>query len=609
MLVRRLRRLAVVGALLTAAAAALPAAAAGAATQTDPPGSRGPWAYDISVTPHEIDATGGPVTVSLFEIATSSTIDHGPDVWFTKDGVTTSATAATLVSGDTTAGTWIAHPVVPADATGSWSLVIADATTTTGDSGAVQTLPDELRVGFPDPPASVSAVATGVGTHLRLSWPAAHDGGRTITAYRVIGSNSATVTTTPGDVLEADVDVAGQPTGRPPVYTVVSVNAVGLSLPSSPSPLTPAPATVPQAPTGLVGRFGYGTANLSWQPSPHALTSAVTSSVVTLEPGDHTCTTAYLGCSITGLPTDVIYTAVVRSVNSFGPSEPSKPLVLGPPGPVADFSVGIIGTSVNLNWTADPNTADPSTYSVTTDQAGLGCTTKATWCRIDGLEVGRTYRFWIHATDSMGVGATGDPVSATVVDVPAAPPIGTLTRTDTTVTAHWTAADDHGLPLETYVVTATSAQRGTWVDLIPATARSYTFTRLPTGVPFTVTVQAQNNLGEGPETTLGTATLPDPSVVPTAPARPRITVEASSRLTVRWRVVVDDAAPRVDGYELSVLRAGHVLQRIDADAARRIARTMPLPPGRYTVRVRAHNRAGWSPLSLASTAELSASQD
>ena len=543
------------------------------------------------------------MTVSIYVIAGRGTVDHAPDVWFTHEGSSTPPVEAALDSGDTTYGTWIAHPVIPADATGSWSLVIADATTTTGDSASPATYSDFVRVGFPDPPTSLGAAATGVGTHVRLSWAAAHDGGRPITAYHVLDSWGRTVATTSGDEFEADVDLADSLPGRAPVYTVVSENAVGLSAASAASPLTAAPATAPEAPRNLVGRFRYGSANLTWQPSPHAFTSAVTSSVVTLEPGDETCTTFSLSCTVTGLTDGVVYTAEVRSVNSIGTGPPSAPLVLGPPA-VTGFVADVLMTTAYLSWDADPNTADPPTYRVTTDQAGLGCTTTTTFCRLDGLEAGRTYAFTVRATNSLGAGAGVGPVSGTAFDVPSAPPPGPITRTDTAVSFRWSAADGRGKPVENYIVTGTSAHAGTWIDVLPATARSDHFSRLPPGVPFTFIVQAQNAVGEGPASTLGVVKLPDPFVVPGTPSRPRPAVSASKRITVAWQPVPSGAGTHVDRYDVAVLRAGHVVQDIRTDPTQHSTRTKVLPAGTYTVRVRAHNHAGWSRPSPIATATV-----
>lgn len=600
-LVRRVRSLLAIAGLLASAWSVGSAAPAGADTPADAEVNAGPWALDAAVTPGELDADGGTLDVAISMWAATGTIDHGPDVWFAQNGATTSEAPSALASGDATAGTWVAHPVIPANATGSWDLVIGDATTTTGDTESTETMPDRLRVGFPDPPTSVDAVATGAGTHVLLSWPAAHDGGRPITAYHVIDSHGGTVATVAGDVLDADVDLADSPPDRAPLYTVVSENAVGRSLASDPSPLIPAPATVPEPPVGLVGRFGYGTAILSWQPSPHAFTSAVTSSVVTLEPGDETCSTAYLSCTETGLPDGVVYTAEVRSVNSVGASAPSRPLVLGPPGPVADFSAGVVLRSASLTWSADPNTADPATYTVTTDQAGVGCITRITSCQIDALEAGHAYTFTIRATNSMGVGPVSSPVTRTAYDFPAAPRPGAITRTDTAVTVRWSAADGQGKPVDSYVVRGTSAHNGEWVDVLPGTARSDRFTRLPTDVPFTFTVRAQNEVGEGPASGLGTAALPDPMVVPRTPLPPTAAAGSSRRITVSWRPASPGHGMSVNGYEISVLRAGRAVQNLWTGATRYSVVTKVLPAGRYEVRIRAHNHGGWSPQSRSVT--------
>src|SRR6185437_14792816 len=155
-----------------------------------------------------------------------------------------------------------------------------------------------------------------------VSWTAGDDGGSAITGY--------TVTTSPGGATTSasgtSVLVTGLTDGTAYTFTITATNGIGTSSASDrSSPVTPtAPATAPDAPTGVGAVAGDGQATVSWT-APAANGSPITGYTVTTSPGDTTTPASGTSVLVTGLTDGTAYTFTVTATNGIGTSSASDP--------------------------------------------------------------------------------------------------------------------------------------------------------------------------------------------------------------------------------------------------------------------------------------------
>jgi hypothetical protein len=110
-----------------------------------------------------------------------------------------------------------------------------------------------------------------------------------------------------------------------------------------------------------------------------------------------------------------------------------------------------------------------------------------------------------------GIEAASSTDSATVLvvaaDLPGAPAIGTLSVTEGTIEVDWSPpADDGGVPITGYVVSALDGATEVARLEVAGDARSAVLDGLANGTPHTVTVAAVNAVGMGPDATAGPVT-------------------------------------------------------------------------------------------------------
>src|SRR5262249_33214956 len=140
-----------------------------------------------------------------------------------------------------------------------------------------------------------------------------------ISSYTVTSSPGGVVATVGGSVTTATVKGLTNGTGY--TFTGVATRSVGDSLPSSPSDSV-TPATVPGAPTSVVGTPGNDSVRLSWVPPTSNGGSPVTGYVVTVLPGGQSVQFSGSATSgtVTGLTNGSSYTFTVAAVNEVGES-------------------------------------------------------------------------------------------------------------------------------------------------------------------------------------------------------------------------------------------------------------------------------------------------
>ncbi|GAA5105009.1 hypothetical protein GCM10023339_00490 [Alloalcanivorax gelatiniphagus] len=261
------------------------------------------------------------------------------------------------------------------------------------------------------------------------------------------------------------------------------------------------------------------------------------------------------------------YALQVKAVNATGESATvSTPVTVrtaDAPGAVGDLRVhqlDVVAGTATVSWTAPDDGGSPLYgYSVALTDETTGQTTRhgsaETSYALTGLQSGHRYRVEVGSQNNAGPGA-----SATVVfAVAGAPgPVGGLSvsadRLARTVTAAWAApAQTGGAAIRGYQV---RLDGGAWLQL-PATATSYTFTGVPTGV-HVVDVRAENGAVDGAgqpltSTASGTAEMP---AAPVAPGSVRgLTVApdaANGRVTLSWAAPADDGGAPVTDYVVVV---------------------------------------------------------
>jgi hypothetical protein len=205
--------------------------------------------------------------------------------------------------------------------------------------------PDPFNLTPTGPPSAPAAPTIGTAT--------AADSGAVISFAPAPGTwpaaTSYTVTSNPGGVTAtgpaSPITVTGLTNGTAYTFTVTATNAVGTSPPSAASSsVTPVPATVPGAPSGLTAVPGTNQVALSWSPPASNGGAAVTDYVVqyarsgsgawqTVADGVSTSTTT----TVTGLSGGVSYDFQVAALNAVG---------VGPYGAIA--STTPIATSPEL---------------------------------------------------------------------------------------------------------------------------------------------------------------------------------------------------------------------------------------------------------------------
>jgi predicted phage tail protein len=173
-----------------------------------------------------------------------------------------------------------------------------------------------------------------------------------------------------------------------------------------------------------------------------------------------------------------------------------------------------------------------------------------------------------------------------------APSVPTAVRTERgvhAVTVRWQPpVNVAGSPIAGYTVTLDARS-----VLLPATARSFTFSGLSAGQPVRVSIRASNRSGTGNAIVRTTAA----AAAPWAPASVRGTGRPGS-VVLAWTPPTDDGGLAVTGYTVArngVDTAGRTMPTRWVSARTRTITLSSLRPGRtYLVTIRAVNAAGTS---------------
>ena len=299
------------------------------------------------------------------------------------------------------------------------------------------------------------------------------------------------------------------------IRSTASQSSRGLSLQSTTvfNLVAPAPATVPDAPTGVTAARGNAQATVSWGApadggSPingYQLEYRATSSPTWIA----FPTTEMSSETVTGLANGTEYIFRVAAVNGVGTSTFTESNAVTP-ATVPDAPPGVAAvrgdTRATVSWGAPSDggslitgyvlryypTLNPD--STTTVTVGTTPTTRT----VTGLTNGTQYTFEVSAVNDVGVGA---PASTTVTPAtaPDAPTdVTAVSETAGQATVSWGAPSDGGSPITRYELRySPNTAVPTWTDVTvaPATATTQTVTGLNNGTEYIFEVRAVNDVG------------------------------------------------------------------------------------------------------------------
>ena len=136
------------------------------------------------------------------------------------------------------------------------------------------------------------------------------------------------------------------------------------------------------------------------------------------------------------------------------------------------------------------------------------CSSSGLACTIGGLTNGVTYSVTVHATNSVGPGPESNARAATPATVPGAPGKVSAKAAGSGITITWaTPTSNGGSAITAYrVYRGTSSTSGALVATVNANATSFLDTTAPRKAKSYYWVTAVNAIGEGPRSTVVSAT-------------------------------------------------------------------------------------------------------
>ncbi len=481
----------------------------------------------------------------------------------------------------------------------SYSIEVLSTNSQGQGSGAFWSTP-VVPSTVPDPPKNVLATAlTGGAT---VSWSApAFDEGSVVTTYVVTAQpGGSTCTWTSGPLT---CSVLGLTNATSYSFTVVAGNANGLSTAGTSNNVTP--ATVPGAPTGVVGTsFQDGSSLVTWQAPGSNGGGAITQYVVTAQPGGSTCTwnSGPLSCVVPTLVDGATYTFTVTATNWAGTSPPSSasssvtPAAV--PGVVLNVAVQPVAGGATVTWNAPQTTggAPITGYQVSASPGGASCSwvSGPLTCTVTGLTNGMSYTFAVIAENGAGSSIANDPTApVTPRTVPSSPTSVSVAFGNQSAIVSWSAsALDGGSPITSYLVLDST---GVYTCSAPSTATSCVVHGLTNGTTYTFTVVAVNVAGPSPAASAGSVT---PSTTPGAPTITTV-VAGNSQVTVTWQEPTSTGGAPITQYLISASPGGSTCTWVSGPL---ICTVVGLSNGtNYTFTVVAVNQSGSGLSSSASS--------
>ncbi len=451
----------------------------------------------------------------------------------------------------------------------------------------------------PFTPAAVPGQPTSVAgtpgnTQVPVTWAAPAANGSTITSYTATSSPGGLTCTT----ATLGCTVTGLTNGTAYTFTVTATNGMGAGAVSAAS-ASITPRTVPGAPTGVTATAANASAPVSWTAPVSNGGSAITGYTVTSTPGSLTCTTATLGCTVSGLTNGTAYTFTVTATNAAGAGSASSASNSVTPATVPGAPTGVTAAAGNasaaINWSAPASTggAAISGYTATASPGGATCTTATLGCTVTGLTNGTPYTFTVTATNWAGTGASSSASgAATPYTIPGAPSGVSATGGNTQAVVTWSAAATNGAVITGYTITSSPGSKTCTWTTGPLTC---TVTGLTNGTSYTFTATATNLAGTGSASSPSAAVVP--ATVPGAPTGVGAT-PGNGTAAVSWSAPASNGGAAITGYTVTSSPGGQTCTTATLGCS-----VGGLSNGTsYTFTVTATNSAGTSSASTASAA-------
>jgi hypothetical protein len=371
----------------------------------------------------------------------------------------------------------------------------------------------------PAAPTGVQAVMGTTPGSVVVSWTVPDNGGKPIYGYIIrafLGSGTTPVATGYAYPPSTSFTFSGLDGAGPYTFTVSAGNVYGWSAQSAPS-TSMWLYTVPGVPANVSATTGNaaGTATISWTAPVSGGRSILGYRISAyLGSGTTPVATAYPGANptsytMTGLTAGVSYTFSVTAVNALGwgaeSARSASISIFTAPGAPTSVQAVVDTTSVTVSWYAPASNGGSSItgYVVTASTGNADETFTAStpgWAlstALTQLIAGKTYTVTVKAVNAIGTGPASLPASpVTLPTVPAAPANLSVAPSGSTLQVTWLApAFNGGKPVIGYTVTVSDGIHSPTSQQVTSTSAS--FTGLPTGTTYTVTVTASNAVGTG----------------------------------------------------------------------------------------------------------------
>jgi hypothetical protein len=191
------------------------------------------------------------------------------------------------------------------------------------------------------------------------------------------------------------------------------------------------------------------------------------------------------------------------------------------------------------------------------------------------------------------ISGTSDAVAAAH---PSAPRSVAAKPGNTTVRITWVPPlSNGGAPIDRYGVQRAATSSGPWTTVAEPSPATFAWknTGLVNGTRYYYRVRAHNVAGWGTPSATRSAV---PRTVPSAPQSPSVT-SGDTSATVSWSVPVSDGGAAINMYQLQISTDGSTWSNLSAGTLTHLTAGGLQNGAEYRFRVRAHNVAGWGPVS------------
>ena len=459
----------------------------------------------------------------------------------------------------------------------------------------------------PSAPTGITGVSGDRQASISWATPSTN-GGSPITSY--------VVTATPGgfsctSLAPTACTVTGLANGSDYTFTVVAVNAIGTSKPSSVTS-TITPRSVPGAPTNVVARSASSSLVVTWVPPVDDGGADITSFTATVDPGGRTCIYAVAlpeadQCTISGLTNGTAYLVSVTAANEAGvgpaSSQSTNAIPVGPPSSPRSLSARTGSGQIAMSWSAPTDNGGSSItgYTATAKPGRLSCTAVSTSCTITGLTNGTAYSVTVVATNIAGPGTSAGISSIVPSTVPGAPTSVVAKALNRKAEVTWNPpSSTGGLPITSYTITASPGGATCIYYLSVPETDSCIVSGLVNGISYTFSVTATNGAGTGAASTPSSAVIPK-----TTPGTPMDVTAAvgNHQATVSWSAPSNDGGSAISRYSVVAKPGGASCSTSGATTCVVSGLTNGTS---YTFKVTAANAAGSGPQSAPSPVAIPA---